>query len=178
MRRAPLIAVLAAWLLTSAAASAGSVDSQPLTRVAVGYMPAAVASVRSLETALGATPLESLPDIDADIIGISSARSRRRHGGGQVVARRSLRTARQPCLRERATQRRALESGMVAGDDACAAGVGPDNRLAVGCRRGRSTRASTRRSRTSRVACSTDTTSSTATEMSPTTTATVLPSRE
>ena len=70
MRRALITTLLlATGLLTSAAASAGSVETPRLTRIAVGYTPASITSVRRLETALGATLLESLPDIDADIIG-------------------------------------------------------------------------------------------------------------
>jgi len=76
MRRTPLIALLlATGLLTSAAASAGSVEAQKLTRIAIGYTPASITSVRTVETALGATVLESLPDIDADIVGATSGRA-------------------------------------------------------------------------------------------------------
>lgn len=67
--------VLATGLLTSAVASAGSVETQSPTRIAVGYTPGATNAVRSVEIVLGASVLESLPEIDADIIGIAGGRA-------------------------------------------------------------------------------------------------------
>lgn len=77
MRPTPLIStlLLATGLLATASASAGSGGEDGLTRIAVGYTPAAITSLRSLETAVGARVAESLPDIDAEVIEVSSGRA-------------------------------------------------------------------------------------------------------
>jgi hypothetical protein len=46
-----------------------------LTRIAVGYAPGAASSIRAHETALGATLLDSLDDIDAHVVGVAPGRA-------------------------------------------------------------------------------------------------------
>lgn len=93
---AMFIAVLLLASLAGAAA-AGASQQSDLTRVAVGYAPGAEESTRSFERTFGATLLDSLDEIGADIVGVPSQRS-----ATVIAALRSLRGVRYAQLDGRA----------------------------------------------------------------------------
>jgi subtilisin family serine protease len=69
------LALVAATVAGSTPVAAQATQQTGLTRIAVGYTQAALSTVRTVETALGAQPIATLGDIDAHVVGVSPARA-------------------------------------------------------------------------------------------------------
>lgn len=69
------IALISAGAAAGIAAGAARSQTPALTRISIGYIPAAASRVRAFETTLGVTKFASLRQIDADVVGVAPKRS-------------------------------------------------------------------------------------------------------